>query len=189
MLMRKLTFVVSCLLISIFSCFAQTTITGTVIDDTGETVIGASIMVEGTTVGTVTDFDGNFSLSVPDGAKHVIVSYVGMKSQTLPIQKVMNVKLLPDTQELEEVIVTGYQKIDRKMFTGAAAKVGGEDAKVAIRNIRRDAIDDVKKLEKEENLSEDSVSDANDKIQKVTDKFIKNIETLVSEKEKEVLTV
>ncbi len=130
MLMRKLTFVVSCLLISIFSCFAQTTITGTVIDDTGETVIGASIMVEGTTVGTVTDFDGNFSLSVPDGAKHVIVSYVGMKSQTLPIQKVMNVKLLPDTQELEEVIVTGYQKIDRKMFTGAAAKVGGEDAKV-----------------------------------------------------------
>ena len=78
---------------------------------------------------------------------------------------------------------------EKRKETVKEVKKIGEDAKVVIRNIRRDAIDDVKKLEKEENLSEDSVSDANDKIQKVTDKFIKNIETLVSEKEKEVLTV
>ena len=129
--MRKLTFFVTCLFVSIFSCFAQETIiTGTVYDDQGETAIGASIMVEGTTVGTVTDFDGNFSLAVPEGATHVVVSYVGFESQTLPIQPVMKINLKGDTQELEEVVVTGYQKIDRKMFTGAAAIVSGEDALV-----------------------------------------------------------
>ena len=78
---------------------------------------------------------------------------------------------------------------EKRKETVKEVKKIGEEAKVAVRNVRRDAMDDVKKLEKEENLSEDSVSDANDKIQKVTDKFIKNIETLVSEKEKEVLTV
>ena len=129
--MRKLTFFVTCLFASIFSCFAQETIiTGTVYDDQGETAIGASIMVEGTTVGTVTDFDGNFSLAVPEGATHVVVSYVGFESQTLPIEPVMKINLKGDTQELEEVVVTGYQKIDRKMFTGAAAMVSGEDALV-----------------------------------------------------------
>ena len=101
--MRKLTFFVTCLFVSIFSCFAQETIiTGTVYDDQGETAIGASIMVEGTTVGTVTDFDGNFSLAVPEGATHVVVSYVGFESQTLPIQPVMKINLKGDTQELEE---------------------------------------------------------------------------------------
>ena len=65
----------------------------------------------------------------------------------------------------------------------------GEDAKVAIRNIRREMTDDVKKAEKAENLPEDVVKDKQNEIQKLTDKFTKNIEDLCAEKEKEVLTI
>lgn len=65
----------------------------------------------------------------------------------------------------------------------------GEDSKVAIRNIRRDMVDDLKKLEKSENLPEDVVKDNQDEIQKLTDKYVRIIENAVEEKEKEVLTV
>ena len=69
------------------------------------------------------------------------------------------------------------------------AKKLGEEAKVAVRNIRRDMADDVKKAEKAENLPEDAVKDAQDSIQKLTDKYTKTIEDLCAEKEKEVLTI
>ena len=65
----------------------------------------------------------------------------------------------------------------------------GEDAKVAIRNIRRDMVDKLKKIEKDENLPEDAVKDNQDKIQKITDKYTDNIDKAVAEKEKEVMTV
>ena len=65
----------------------------------------------------------------------------------------------------------------------------GEDAKIAVRNIRRDMADDLKKAEKADNLPEDMVKDNQDKIQKVTDKFTKLVDSLVSDKEKEVMTV
>ncbi len=76
----------------------------------------------------------------------------------------------------------------RKETTKEVKKIA-EESKVAIRNIRRDMTDDLKKIEKDENLSEDVVKDNQDKIQKLTDSYIKNIDTLASEKEKEVLTV
>lgn len=76
----------------------------------------------------------------------------------------------------------------RKEITKDVKKLG-EDSKIAIRNIRRDMVDDLKKLEKSENLSEDTVKDNQDKIQKLTDKYVKIIDTAVEEKEKEVLTV
>ena len=76
----------------------------------------------------------------------------------------------------------------RKETTKEVKKIA-EESKVAIRNIRRDMTDDLKKIEKDENLSEDVVKDTQDKIQKLTDSYIKNIDTLASEKEKEVLTV
>lgn len=68
-------------------------------------------------------------------------------------------------------------------------KKAGEESKVAIRNIRRDMVDDLKKLEKSENLPEDTVKDHQDEIQKITDKYVRFIENAVEEKEKEVLTV
>ena len=76
----------------------------------------------------------------------------------------------------------------RKEITKDVRKMG-EEAKVALRNIRRDMVDELKKLEKSENLSEDIIKDKQDEIQKVTDKYTKIVETLVEEKEKEVLTV
>ena len=78
---------------------------------------------------------------------------------------------------------------ERRRETAKEVKKLGEDAKVAIRNVRRDMTDDLKKIEKAENLPEDTVKDNQDQIQKLTDKYIGIIETNVSNKEKEVMTV
>lgn len=78
---------------------------------------------------------------------------------------------------------------ERRKETAKEVKKFGEESKVAIRNVRRDMTDALKKLEKSENLPEDVVKDNQDKIQKLTDKYTSKIESMVSEKEKEVLTV
>ena len=78
---------------------------------------------------------------------------------------------------------------ERRRETAKEVKKYGEDAKVAIRNVRRDMVDDLKKVEKEENLPEDLVKSTQDDIQKLTDKYVGIIDSLVSEKEKEVMTV
>ena len=78
---------------------------------------------------------------------------------------------------------------ERRRETAKEVKKLGEDAKIAIRNIRRDMTDDLKKIEKAENLPEDTVKDNQDQIQKLTDKYIGIIDTNVSNKEKEVMTV
>ena len=78
---------------------------------------------------------------------------------------------------------------ERRRETAKDVKKFGEDAKVAIRNVRRDMVDDLKKIEKEENLPEDTVKGNQDDIQKLTDKFVALIDSLVADKEKEVMTV
>ena len=78
---------------------------------------------------------------------------------------------------------------ERRRETARDVKKFGEDAKVSIRNARRDMVDDLKKIEKDENLPEDMVKDNQDKIQKLTDKYVGIIDSLVAEKEKEVMTV
>lgn len=78
---------------------------------------------------------------------------------------------------------------ERRKETAKEVKKYGEDAKVAIRNVRREMVDDLKKIEKDENLPEDSVKDNQDKIQKQTDKYVGIIDSMVAEKEKEVLTL
>ncbi|MFV0470076.1 MAG: SusC/RagA family TonB-linked outer membrane protein [Dysgonomonas sp.] len=130
--MKRLTLLLTCLFCCMGLLVAQTTkVTGTVLDDKGEAVIGAVIKIKGNTnKGTTTDFDGKFELDVPTNFKTLIVSYTGMKAQEVAIKPVMSIKLDVDAQQLDEVIVTGYQKIDRKMFTGAASVVKAEDAKV-----------------------------------------------------------
>ena len=87
---------------------AQTQIRGTVVDEAGEPVIGASIIVVGTTTGTVTNFDGTFELNAPEGAKQVTISYVGMVSQTMAIRPKMAITLKADSQDLDEVVVVAY---------------------------------------------------------------------------------
>ena len=78
---------------------------------------------------------------------------------------------------------------ERRKETAKEFKKYGEDAKVAVRNARRDMVDSLKKIEKEENMPEDAVKDNQDKIQKLTDKYVGIIDSQVAEKEKEVLTV
>ena len=78
---------------------------------------------------------------------------------------------------------------ERRRETAKEVKKYGEDAKVAIRNVRRDMVDDLKKIEKEENLPEDTVKSNQEDIQKLTDKFVGLIDSLVTDKEKEVMTV
>ena len=78
---------------------------------------------------------------------------------------------------------------ERRRETVKDVKKYGEDAKVALRNVRRDMVDDLKKIEKDENLPEDTVKDNQDKIQKLTDKYVGIVDSQVSEKEKEVMTV
>ena len=127
---RKLMLLLTCLFIGIGLVTAQVTkVTGTVIsEEDGLPVVGASILVKGTAVGTVTDMDGKFQLpNVPSSAKTLVISFIGMKSQELPIKQTMNIVLKPDTETLEEVVVLGYgsgKKIGS--IVGSVAKVNSE---------------------------------------------------------------
>ena len=106
------------LMISI-SAFAQITVNGNVKDATGEPVIGASVRVVGTTIGTTTDFDGNFTLSnVQQGAK-LQVSYVGCQTQEVAAAPNVQVTLQDDSQILNEVVVIGYGVAKKKDLTGS----------------------------------------------------------------------
>ena len=102
--------------------YAQTEITGTVVDDFGEGIIGATVMEKGTSNGTLTDFDGNFKLKVQAG-KTLVFSYIGYLTQELPAQKGMKVTLQEDALSLNEVVVTGYTTQRKADLTGAVSVV------------------------------------------------------------------
>ena len=100
---------------------AQLHVSGTVLDDkTGESVIGASVLQVGSTNGTITDFDGNFELDVPEGAS-LEFSYMGYKTQVLKASASMNVKLGEDNEVLDEVVVTGYTVQRKADLTGSVS--------------------------------------------------------------------
>lgn len=103
-------------------------VTGTVVSaEDGLPVVGASVLVKGTTVGTVTDIDGNFTISgVPEDGKIIVVSFIGLKSQELPIEPVMNVTLQSDAKVLEEVMVVAYGVAKKESFTGSAEVIKSE---------------------------------------------------------------
>ena len=112
-----------------FTAFAQAqvTATGVVVDAaTGEPIIGASVLEKGTSNGTITDFDGNFSLSVGKDAM-VVISYVGYKAQQLFPKANMKVSLAEDTEVLEEVVVTGYTTQRKADLTGAVSAISAKD--------------------------------------------------------------
>ena len=102
--------------------YAQTEITGTVIDETGEVVIGATVKEKGTSNGTVTDFDGNFTLNVQEGAI-LVISYIGYDNLEVLAQKGMTVKMNNVAAELNEVVVTGYTTQRKADLTGAVSTV------------------------------------------------------------------
>jgi len=102
--------------------YAQETISGTVVDATGEPIIGATVMEKGTSNGTVTDFDGNFKLKVPAG-KMLLVSYIGYDAQDIAAANGMKVTLKESSTTLNEVVVTGYTTQRKADLTGAVSVV------------------------------------------------------------------
>ena len=119
----------TCLMIGIGLVNAQISkVTGNVTsEEDGLPVVGASVLVKGTTVGTVTDIDGNFTLTnVPSSAGTLVISFIGMQSQEVKIKSNVNVVLKSDAEVLDEVVVTGYGVQRKASFTGAASIVGEE---------------------------------------------------------------
>ena len=110
--------------------YAQTEISGTVVDATGETVIGATVMVKGTSNGTITDFDGNFKIKVEAG-KTLVFSYIGFETQEQPAQNGMQVVLKDNAKELTEVVVTGYQTQRKADLTGSVSVVQTKELKTS----------------------------------------------------------
>lgn len=107
----------------------KVTITGSVIDaETKEPMIGASVVVKDTRVGTITDVDGNFTLELPNGANTLIFSYVGYLKKEVPInnQSSLIVELEPDIAALSEVVVIGYGEVEKKDVTGSVVSVDSE---------------------------------------------------------------
>ncbi|MDR0940033.1 MAG: TonB-dependent receptor [Mediterranea sp.] len=123
-MMRKVMLLLACLLAGLSQLYAQTQkVTGQVFSaDDGQPIVGASVLVTGTTLGTITDIDGNFSLTnLPATAKTLRISYIGMTAQEVAIKPTLKVTLASDAKALNEVIITGYGVTRKAAFTGAAA--------------------------------------------------------------------
>ncbi len=116
------------LFLGIQSGFAQTNVSGTVSDENGP-LPGASVVVKGTTVGTTTDFDGNYTIGVPDGSTTLVFSFIGYSAQEVAIggRTTVNVTLSEDAQALSEVVVVGYGTQRKADLTGAVASIGATE--------------------------------------------------------------
>ena len=112
------------------SMFAQTiTVSGTILDTDGQAVIGASVLVQGATTGTVTDIDGKYTLpGVPSNAT-LQISSIGFKTETVAVngRRTIDVTLAIDTEMLDETIVVGYAVGNKRSFSGTVERVRAED--------------------------------------------------------------
>jgi len=128
---RKLMLLLTCLFVGIGLVTAQNLkVTGIVIsEEDGQPVVGASILVKGTTVGTISDIDGNFTLfNVPSSAKSLVVSFIGMKSAEVAIKPTVKVVLVSDAQVVDEVVVTALGISRQKKALGyAVSEISGDE--------------------------------------------------------------
>ena len=108
--------------------WAQHTVKGIVTDETGEPLIGAGVLVEGTTIGTITGIDGDYELTVPADAVNLVFSFIGLADQTVAIagQTEINVVLKADQTFLDEVVVVGYAVVKRRDLLGSVSSVGSD---------------------------------------------------------------
>ncbi len=140
--------------------------------------------------GAPTKLNQMAQVSVQDGTTLVITPFD--KTIVKEIEKALikaDLGITPNSDGIVVRLIFPPLTADRRKELSKEVKAIGETAKVAIRNVRRDLGDEIKKAEKAENLPEDAVRDAQDSVQKLTDKYIKIIDETVSEKEKEVMTV
>ncbi len=128
--MIKRLFLISICLCALVCANAQTTISGRVMDGaSNESAIGASVLVVGTTIGTITNFDGNFTIEVPEGKFILQVSMVGYKTQVINIRgkEFIEVTLQEDTQVMDEVVVVGYGTMKKRDLSGSISQIKSED--------------------------------------------------------------
>ena len=115
-------------MVTAMSLYGQNTITGVVTDESGEPLIGAGVLVEGTSIGATTDFDGNYTLAVPADAVNLVFSFIGLADQVVPIQgrARIDVVLTADASFLDEVVVVGYATVRRRDLLGSVSSVGAD---------------------------------------------------------------
>ncbi len=119
---RKLMMLLTLFFVGIGIIIAQTQVRGVVVDETGEPVIGATVQVKGSSLGTVTDMDGNFNLSVSSGGRTLVISYVGMQTQEVPASANVRVVLAPDAALLDELVVTALGISRERKSLGSAVQ-------------------------------------------------------------------
>jgi TonB-dependent starch-binding outer membrane protein SusC len=123
--------IITLLLILTFGISAQSqiNITGTILDESGETLPGVNILLKGQDRGTISDFDGKFGITVPNANSILVFSYLGYQTVELKVDrtKPMEVKMVEETKSLNEVMVIGYQDVRRRDLTGSVAKANMED--------------------------------------------------------------
>ena len=126
--MKKFSLLFFALILSVGTIVAQRTITGSVVDNTGEALIGANILAKGTTSGTITDIDGTFSLDVPDGSTALVISFTGYETQEFDITSTSVVDVvLSEGELLDEVVVTGLGiKREKKALGYGVTTLGAE---------------------------------------------------------------
>ncbi len=137
--MKKLMLLTLCLF-GMLGLYAQRTITGKVVDERGNPVSSASVQVRGTSTGTVTGPDGNYTLSIPANARQLEFSYVGMTPQIVDIRSGTSnysIALLPVSASMEEVVVTGISRAKKSEYAGAASKVTDKE----LRNVPMGSFD------------------------------------------------
>ncbi|WP_297676361.1 SusC/RagA family TonB-linked outer membrane protein [uncultured Bacteroides sp.] len=132
---KKIVSFLACLLIGIGLAIAQTPrkVTGTVLfEEDNQPIVGASVLIKGTNQGVVTNLDGRFTLTnVPSTAKTLRITYVGMQTIEVNIKSgEMKIMMQPDAEILDEVVITGMTKMDRRLFTGASTKLSSTDVKL-----------------------------------------------------------
>jgi TonB-linked SusC/RagA family outer membrane protein len=136
-MMKKLTFLIVGLFFTLCFAAAQTkTIKGIVTDEVGEPIVGASVTVKGTTIGIITDVEGSFSIQIPENVRILTFSFLGYESTDIAVTPDMKVALKMSATVLEEVVVTGMTRTDKRLFTGAADRLSAGD-------IRLDGVADV----------------------------------------------
>lgn len=134
--MKNIMLFLIALLMSSYVTAQQTTVTGIVTDaNDGSPLIGANILVKGTTVGAIADLDGRFSVNVPEGKKILVFSSIGYKTQEVTLQsgqKSVTVALKEDSEMLDEVVVVGYGTMKKSDLTGSVANLSGDKLKESI---------------------------------------------------------
>ena len=125
---KRLTMFIACLFLCVGSALAQTKVSGTVLSqEDGQPIIGAAVKIDGTSTGMLTDVNGRFSLTLPEGKNQITVTYLGYASQTVQAKNGMRIFLKSDAETLDEVIVVAYGTAKKTSFTGAASAMKAKD--------------------------------------------------------------